>query len=121
MLRLTPAKRCSSGLTLKSLLLALPKPRPKPIRRRSRVNEAVVPARPRSLPPGGGNPDPVFRVRPGAETGLDHRHRIDRSDWLAGLPEARRETMTRWLLAHPQTLLWAGIVFYAIGLSLVLR
>jgi len=29
--------------------------------------------------------------------------------------------MMRWLLAHPQTLLWAGTVFYAIGLSLVLR
>ena len=29
--------------------------------------------------------------------------------------------MTRWLLAHPQTLAWAGAVFYAIGLSLVLR
>lgn len=29
--------------------------------------------------------------------------------------------MTHWLLAHPQTLLWAGTIFYAIGLSLVLR
>lgn len=29
--------------------------------------------------------------------------------------------MTRWLLAHPQTLLWVGTIFYAIGLSLVLR
>jgi len=29
--------------------------------------------------------------------------------------------MTRWLLAHPLTVLWAGAIFYAIGLSLVLR
>jgi hypothetical protein len=29
--------------------------------------------------------------------------------------------MTRWLLDHPHTLLWAGAIFYAIGLSLVLR
>lgn len=29
--------------------------------------------------------------------------------------------MTRWLLEHPQTLGWIGAIFYAIGLSLVLR